>query len=104
MRMMSNLTAVSNFFIILIFHTINKTFVLLQETIQEGIFFSFWKIIIISTVVLKFLGWHPAGNSYVSRAAEPLFSLGFQWPRDGVSKIILVAVQPYNTLAYNEND
>ena len=89
MRMMSNLTAVSNFLIILIFHTINKTFVLLQETIQEDIFFSFLKIIIINTVGL---GWHPAGNSYVSRAAEPLFSLGFQWPRDGVSEIILVTI------------
>ena len=45
-----------------------------------------------------------AGNSYVSWASEAIFSLGWQSPRDGFSKKILVVVQRYNTLAYDEND
>ena len=56
-------------------------------------------------MVLKFLGWSPAENSYVSQAGEVLFSLCWQSPKDGVSKKkILVVVQPYNKLAYNENN
>ena len=55
-------------------------------------------------MALKFGNWSPAGNSYASRAIEALFSIGWQSPRDRVSKKILVVVQSYHTLAENEND
>ena len=55
-------------------------------------------------MTLKFTSGHLSGNSYVSWAGEVLFSLFGQSPRDGVSKKMLVVVQPYNTLAFNEND
>ena len=47
-------------------------------------------------MALKYPGWHSAGNSHVSWAGEPLFSLGWQSPRDHLSIKMLVVVQLKN--------
>ena len=47
-------------------------------------------------VTLKHLGWHSTRNGHVSWAGEALLSLGWQSLRDGVSKAILVVMQPKN--------